>query len=108
VSLPIRNALLAVLLAGASLTVGCGLHGPEGKYRDSSGNVNVEFTDGKAYLAVGDTAARGTYTVDGNKIVVTGDLGALKIVSPAVFTVNHEDSIDGPKGSAFPRLERAR
>jgi hypothetical protein len=104
---PWRQALLAVLLAGASLTAGCGRNGPEGKYRDPTGNINVEFKDGQASLSVGTTVEHGTYTVDGKKIIVTGDLEPM-IGSPAVFTVNHEETIDGPRGSVFPRMERVR
>lgn len=103
----IRRALLAVLFTGASFMVGCVGSGPEGKYRDPTGTVNAEFKDGKAYLAFGAMAEHGAYKIDGNKIIVTGDLGPM-IVSPAVFTVNQDGSIDGPKDSVFPRLEKAK
>jgi hypothetical protein len=103
----IRKALLAFVLAGASLAAGCGGKGPEGKYRDPTGTVNAEFKDGKAYLAFGAMAEHGTYKIDGNKIVVSGDLGPM-IVSPAVFTVNDDGSIDGPKDSVFPRMEKVK
>ncbi len=102
----IRRALLALVLAAASLTMGCG-NNPEGKYRDPTGTVNAEFKDGKAYLAFGAMAEHGTYKLDGDKIIVNGDLGPM-IPSPAVFTVNSDGSIEGPKDSIFPRLEKVK
>jgi len=102
----IRKALFALVLAGASFAVGCGSN-PEGKYRDPTGTVNAEFKGGKAYLAFGAMAEHGTYKIDGDKITVSGDLGPM-IVSPAVFTVNSDGSIDGPKDSVFPRMEKVK
>ena len=102
----IRNALFVVVLAVAPLTVGCG-GGAEGKYRDPSGTINAEFIDGKAYVALGAYAVDGTYKIDGNKIVARGDFGPM-LPSPLIFTVNKDGTIDGPRDTMIPRLEKAK
>ena len=103
----IRKIFLVSALAGAAFVAACGSGGAEGKYRDPSGSINAEFKDGKAYLALGVYAVDGTYKIDGNKIVVTGDFGPM-IPSPCVFTINKDGSIDGPRNSLFPRLEKVK
>ena len=100
------NCLLVVLLAGASLAIGCG-DSVEGKYRDPSGTLIAQFEDGKAYLAFGAYAVDGTYKIDGNKIIAKGDFGMM-IPSPIVFTVNKDGSIDGPRDSVFTRLDKVK
>jgi hypothetical protein len=102
----IRNALLIFILAGATLAVGCG-SGAEGKYRDPSGTINAEFKDGKAYVALGAYAVDGTYKIEGDKIVARGDFGPM-LPSPLVFTINKDGTIDGPRNSMIPRLEKAK
>src|SRR5580704_736221 len=102
----IRNALLVFVLAGATLTVGCG-GGAEGKYRDPSGTINAEFKGGKAYIAMGAYAVDGTYKIEGDKIIARGDFGMM-LHSPLVFTVNKDGSIDGPRDSMIPRLEKVK
>jgi hypothetical protein len=103
----IRKVFLVFVLAGAGLAAACG-SGAEGKYRDPTGMANVEFKDGKAYMALGAYAVDGTYKIEGNKIVVTGkDFGPM-IASPIVFTVNKDGSIDPPRDSMFPRMEKAK
>jgi hypothetical protein len=102
----IRKALLVSVLAGACLAIGCG-GGVEGKYRDPSGGINVEFKDGKAYIALGAYAVDGTYKIDGHKIIARGDFGMM-IHSPVVFTVNKDGTIDGPRDSLIPRLEKVK
>jgi hypothetical protein len=102
----IRNALLVFVLASAALAVGCG-GGAEGKYRDPSGTINAEFKDGKAYVALGAYAVDGTYKVDGNKIVARGDFGPM-LPSPLIFTVNKDGTIDGPRDTMIPRLEKVK
>jgi hypothetical protein len=102
----IRNALLVSVLAGACLAIGCG-GGVEGKYRDPSGGINVEFKGGKAYIALGAYAVDGTYKIDGNKIIARGDFGMM-IHSPLVFTINSDGTIDGPRDSLIPRLEKVK
>jgi hypothetical protein len=101
-----RNALLVFVLAAATLAVGCG-SGAEGKYRDPSGTINAEFKHGKAYVALGAYAVDGTYKVEGDKIVARGDFGPM-LPSPLVFTINKDGTIDGPRNSMIPRLERAK
>jgi hypothetical protein len=102
----IRNALLVFVLAGATLAIGCG-GGAEGKYRDPSGTINAEFKDGKAYVALGAYAVDGTYKIQGDKIVARGDFGPM-LPSPLVFTINKDGTIDGPRDSMIPRMEKAK
>ena len=101
-----RNALLVFVLALAALAVGC-RGGAEGKYRDPSGTINAEFKDGKAYVALGAYAVDGTYKIDGNKIVARGDFGPM-LPSPLIFTVNKDGTIDGPRDTMIPRLEKVK
>ena len=63
--------------------------------------------DGKAYVALGAYAVDGTYKVEGDKIVARGDFGPM-LPSPLVFTINKDGTIDGPRNSMIPRLERAK
>jgi hypothetical protein len=102
----VRSALLVFALAVATLALGCG-GGAEGKYRDPSGTINAEFKDGKAYVALGAYAVDGTYKIEGDKIVARGDFGPM-LPSPLVFTINKDGTIDGPRDSMIPRLERAK
>ena len=74
---------------------------------DPSGTINAEFKDGKAYVALGAYAVDGTYKVEGDKIVARGDFGPM-LPSPLVFTINKDGTIDGPRNSMIPRLERAK
>jgi hypothetical protein len=102
----LRKAVLISLLTGMLLTLGCG-SSPEGKYRDPSGTINAQFKDGKAYIGLGAYAVEGTYKIEGKKIIATGDFG-LMIPNPCVFTINDDGSIDGPKNSMIPRLEKVK
>jgi len=102
----IRKTLFAlVVLAGAALAAACG--GAEGKYRDPSGTINAEFKDGKAYIGLGAYAVDGTYKIQGDKIIARGDFG-LMLPSPLVFTINKDGSIDGPRDTMIPRLEKVK
>jgi hypothetical protein len=102
----LRKAMLISLFAGILVTLGCG-SSPEGKYRDPSGTINAQFKDGKAYIGLGAYAVEGTYKIEGKKIIATGDFG-LMIPNPCVFTINDDGTIDGPKNSMIPRLERVK
>jgi hypothetical protein len=102
----IRRLLLASALACAVLGVGCG-SSPEGKYRDPSGSINAEFKGGKAYIALGAYAVDGTYKVEGDKIIATGDFG-LMLPHTVVFTINKDGTIDGPRDTMIPRLEKVK
>src|ERR1700675_839293 len=101
-----RKAVLVAILACAVLAVGCG-KSPEGKYRDPSGSINAEFKDGKAYIALGAYAVDGTYKIDGDKIVARGDFGPM-LPSPLIFTVNKDGTLDCPRNSMIPRLEKVK
>jgi|SRR5271156_1755822 len=105
-SQPFRTVLLVVVLAVAGFAAACG-SSPEGKYRDPSGTINAEFKDGKAYVALGGYAVDGTYKIDGNKIIARGDFGMM-LPSPLVFTINKDGSIDGPRDTMIPRLEKVK
>ena len=102
----IRKSLLVLVLAAAGFAVACG-SSPEGKYRDPSGTINAEFKDGKAYVALGAYAVDGTYKIDGDKIIARGDFG-LMLPNPLVFTINKDGSIDGPRDTMIPRLEKVK
>jgi hypothetical protein len=104
-----RRLLLLSILAGVVVAAGCWPFdgGPEGKYRDPSGGVTAEFKDGKAYIALGAYTANGTYKIEGDKIIAKGDFG-LMIPNPCVFTINKDGTIDGPKDSMIPRLEKVK
>jgi hypothetical protein len=101
-----RKAVLVAMLACAVLGVGCG-KSPEGKYRDPSGTINAEFKDGKAYIALGAYAVDGIYKIDGDKIIASGNFG-LMLPNTVVFTINKDGTIDGPRDTMIPRLEKVK
>jgi hypothetical protein len=102
----IRRVLLVSVLAYAAIGVGCG-SSAEGKYRDPSGSINAEFKDGKAYIALGAYAVDGTYKIEGDKIIAAGNFG-LMLPNPVVFTINKDGTIDGPRDTMIPRLEKVK
>jgi hypothetical protein len=102
----LRKAFLVSTLAFTVLAVGCG-RSAEGKYRDPSGSINAEFKDGKAYIALGAYAVDGTYKIEGDKIIASGNFG-LMLPNPVVFTVNKDGTIDGPRDTMIPRLEKVK
>src|SRR5277367_4558031 len=102
----LRKSFLASLLIAAAFVVACG-SGAEGKYLDPSGSINAEFKDGKAYIGLGSYAVDDTYTIEGAKIIAKGDFG-LMLPSPLVFTINKDGSIDGPRSTMIPRLEKVK
>jgi hypothetical protein len=102
----VRKAVLIFVFVAAGFAIACG-GGVEGKYRDPTGGIRAEFKGGKVYLALGVMDAEGTYEIKGNKIICHGEFGPM-IPSPLVFTVNDDGTIQGPKDSLFPRLEKAK
>lgn len=98
----IRACVMALGLAAA----GCG-GGVEGRYQDPTGAITAEFNNGKAYLGFGADGEHGAYKIQGDKIIVTGNLGPL-MASPLVFTINKDGSIDGPSNSFIPRLRKVK
>jgi hypothetical protein len=101
-----KRALLAAALGAATLIVACG-GGVEGKYRDPSGTINCSFQDGKAYIGLGMYAVDGTYKIEGDKIIATGDFG-LMLPHTIVFTVNKDGSLDPQRDTPIPRLEKVK
>jgi hypothetical protein len=101
-----KKAFLATALAAACFAVACG-NSVEGKYRDPSGTINCSFEDGKAYIGLGVYAVDGTYKVDGNKIIASGDFGMM-LPHTIVFTVNKDGSIDPQRDTPIPRLEKVK
>jgi hypothetical protein len=102
-----KKAFLAAALAAATFAVACGHGGVEGKYRDPSGTINCSFEDGKAYIGLGMYAVDGTYKIEGDKIIATGDFG-LMLPHTIVFTINKEGSIDPQRDTPIPRLETVK
>jgi hypothetical protein len=102
-----KRAFLAAALAAATFAVACGHGGVEGKYRDPSGTINCSFQDGKAYIGLGMYAVDGTYKIEGDKIIATGDFG-LMLPHTIVFTINKDGSIDPQRDTPIPRLEKVK
>jgi hypothetical protein len=101
------RGLLVATLAAASFAVACGHGGVEGKYRDPSGTINCSFEDGKAYIGLGVYAVDGTYKIEGDKIIATGDFGMM-LPHTIIFTVNKDGSIDPQRDTPIPRLEKVK
>jgi hypothetical protein len=105
-----RNTMHRLFLAGtlavATLIAACG-SGAEGKYRDPSGTINASFQDGKAYIGMGAYAVDGTYKIDGDKIIATGDFGMM-LPHTITFTINKDGSIDPQRDTPIPRLEKVK
>jgi hypothetical protein len=102
----IRTSLWFLVLAVTFLSIGCG-NSPEGKYRDSSGTFNAEFNGGKAYIAMGAYAVDGTYKIQGDKLIATGDFG-LMLPHTIEFTILKDGTLDPPRDSPIPRLEKVK
>ena len=102
----LKQVFLAAALATALFAVACG-SSVEGKYRDPSGTINCSFEDGKAYIGLGVYAVDGTYKIDGNKIIATGDFGMM-LPHTIVFTVNKDGSLDPQRDTPIPRLEKVK
>ncbi len=49
----------------------------------------------------------GTYKIEGDKIIATGDFG-LMLPHTLVFTINKDDTIDAPHDTMIPRLEKVK
>ncbi len=101
-----KRVFLVAALATGLFAVACG-NSVEGKYRDPSGTINCSFEDGKAYIGLGVYAVDGTYKIDGNKIIATGDFGMM-LPHTIVFTVNKDGSLDPQRDTPIPRLEKVK
>jgi hypothetical protein len=102
----VRRGILGLVLAGAALAVACGGGGPEGKYQDKDGTVNLELKDGKADMSVGPVHVQGTYQADNDKIVIRPAEGDTN--QTVTFSRNKDGSLDAPPESGMPRLQRAK
>ena len=69
---------LAILLAGCGSKV-------EGKYSDKEGVETIELKSGKATFTAAGNTQTCDYTVDGDKITLTG--------TPIVFTINKDGTL---------------
>ena|SRR5215471_12835437 len=101
-----RAIQIFLIFAGLTTLIGCG-HSIEGTYRDPSNMITAEFRNGKASIAMGGYAVEGTYTIQNNKIIAKGDFGIM-IPSPLVFTINDDGTIQGPRNTFIPRLEKVK
>ena len=102
----LHKLFLTGALAAATVIAACG-SSAEGKYRDPSGTINASFQDGKAYIGMGAYAVDGTYKIDGDKIVATGDFGMM-LPHTITFTINKDGSIDPQRDTPIPRLEKVK
>jgi|GEM_PF-1048655 len=105
--LTVQTGMLAVILAIAMLGVACGSGGLEGKYRDSDGTFSAELKDGKAYIAMGSYAVDGTYKIEGNKLIATGDFGMM-LPHTVVLTILSDGTLDPPRDTPIPDWRRLR
>jgi len=98
-----RKALLAVIIACASLTtIGCGSK-VEGTYSNVNGSIMLELkSGGKASLTILGEAEACTYKVDGK--TVTLDCKGHK----TVFTIHDDGSLTGPPGSMIGALRKSK
>ena len=65
-----RGLFLAFLITLSALTLpGCG-DSVEGKYQDESGNVSIEFKDGKAYTGMMGVTTEVDYELKDDKIIL--------------------------------------
>ena len=69
-----------------------------------SGTINCSFEDGKAYIGLGMYAVDGTYKIEGDKIIATGDFG-LMLPHTVVFTINKDGS---SMRNAIPRSRASK
>jgi hypothetical protein len=97
-----RSPTIFVVLL-AALTISCGRY--QGLYRDPSNTISVDLHKNKIRLSLGAYTIEGTYKLDGNKIIATGNFGPL-IPNPCIFTLNDDNTLDGPPGSMIPRLQK--
>jgi hypothetical protein len=100
-----RKSLVLSLLLAVSFAISCGR--AQGLYRDPSGTISVEFKKGKTRLSLGSYVIEGTYKIDGNRIIASGNFGPL-IPNPCIFTLNDDGSLDGPPGSMLPHLQKIK
>jgi len=100
-----HKTVLTLVLAGATLAVGCGGGVSDGTYKDPQGAVTLALKGGKATLDYGGIRIDGTYTVSGDQLTVRPTVGDAS--QSMVLTVNKDGSIDGPQGSEIKNLRKA-
>ena len=69
--------------------------------------LDTHQDDPVTILANDKPVAKGEIQIQGDKIVARGDFGPM-LPSPLVFTINKDGTIDGPRDSMIPRLEKAK
>jgi hypothetical protein len=101
----LRKGLLIFVLSGVAFVAACGSSNPEGKYQDSEGTVTLELKGGKANMTAGPIQLAGTYTVDGDKLIIRPAEGDTS--QSVTLSINKDGSLDAPNG-AMPRLQKAK
>jgi hypothetical protein len=98
----VRKSLLICVFAAVTLAVGCGV---DGNYADSDGAAKMELKDGKAKINIGGILMEGTYTVEGNKLVIRSTEGGPQSYT---FTIDSDGSLEPPAGTGFPKLLKTK
>ena len=92
---PLRRVLfVAAALCFTITLVGCGSK-VDGKYTDKSGLATIEFKSGKATLTTLGNTLTSDYTVDGDKVTLTGP-------PPMTLTINKDGNLEG-NGNTFTK-----
>jgi hypothetical protein len=99
----IRSTLVASIVLGAGLVIGCTR--VQGNYRDSDGAVTLEMKDGKCNLTIGPERIPCTYTVDGDKVTLAPTIGDKS--QTIVLTVK-DGSLVGPPGGLITKLDKVK
>ena len=70
---PLSKPLVPTVLLLAAFTICCGSY--QGLYRDPSNTISVDLHKNKIRLSLGAYTIEGTYKLDGNKIIASGNFG---------------------------------
>jgi hypothetical protein len=85
--------MIAVLVVGSFIlmTIACGSAKFEGTYTNATGLATLNLSSGgKASMTMMGETKSGTFTVDGNKVIVNLQGDKLE------FTINEDGSLNGP------------
>jgi hypothetical protein len=97
-----RKILIAAMIASLSFSIIACSSSLEGKYANGTGMVVIEFNKDKAFVTMGALTAEGSYTIDGDKVIIAAK--GEKIV----LTRNSDGSLSGPEDSLIGRLTKQR